>query len=95
MIFFSNYFEILEKLVENYGTLQTFYSGHPSESDKYLHHEEPEIGRITADKSFYETEDIMSGVATGNRKEKKWKTKEEFMEEYVFIKTKSKEHKDV
>lgn len=77
-----NYFEFLEKLVQNYGTLQTFYSGHPSESDKYLRREEPEKGRITANATFYEMEDIMSGVATGHRKEKKWKSKEEAWEDF-------------
>ncbi|XP_055325876.1 uncharacterized protein LOC129579734 [Sitodiplosis mosellana] len=70
--------EIAGILVENYGTLQTYFGGQPNESDKYIHHEEP-VRRVTANTHFYEMEEIV----TGGRKEKKWKTKEEFDKEWM------------
>lgn len=64
-----------EKLIANYSTLQTYYAKAASKSDKYLHHNEP-VKRIRPNTSVFEAEDILAG------KNKKWKSIEEFKEEF-------------
>lgn len=68
--------EFPEKLVTNYSTLQTYFAGATSKSDKYLHREEPEK-RIRPNSTLFEVEDIMTAGV-----EKKFKTRKEFEDEW-------------
>lgn len=68
-------FSLLEKLVTNYSTLETFYAKAPSESDKYLQREDP-VEKINPQTSILEMEAIVAD------KRRKWKTKDEFLQEW-------------
>lgn len=59
----------------NYGTLETFYAKAPSESDKYLQREDP-VEKINPQTSILEMEAIVAD------KRRKWKTKDEFLQEW-------------
>lgn len=62
--------------MKNYSSLHIFFAG-VLESDKYLHHREKEQ-RLEPDTPLVELEDIMTkGV------ERKWKTREEVIEEWM------------
>lgn len=63
------------KMVTNYSTLETFYANAPSESDKYLQREES-VKRINSQTSIEEMQEIVVD------KRRKWKTKEEVMDEF-------------
>lgn len=70
-------FAFPEKLVANYGSLQTFFAGSTSESDKFLQRQEPER-RIRYSSTHAEVEDIMTAGV-----EKKMKTRKNVEEEVV------------
>lgn len=75
-----NFFFLIEKLVGNYGSLETFYAKGSSESDKYIHKKEPSnVKVITADTSIYEMEDILT-----QGQKSKWLTKEEAHERWKY-----------
>lgn len=61
-------------MVTNYSTLETYFANAPSESDKYLQREEP-VKRINSQTSIDEMQEIVVD------KRRKWKTKEEVLDE--------------
>lgn len=61
-------------MVTNYSTLETYFANAPSESDKYLQKEEP-VKRINSQTSIDEMQEIVVD------KRRKWKTKEEVLDE--------------
>lgn len=67
----TQFHTLLGKLVQNYGTLETYFAKAPSESDKYLRREEP-VKRIHTETSIIEMEEIMQAD-----KNRKWKTLDE------------------